>query len=75
MKCVFFPARCIPTARRKTAEIIFYRHSGVSQTAYSVVIARRNDEAIQLFSGVSELLHFVRNDESGLLRHPQSEIF
>jgi hypothetical protein len=46
------------------------RVSGVSQKAYPVVIARRNDEAIQLLSVTSGLLHFVRNDESGLLRHP-----
>jgi hypothetical protein len=43
---------------------------GVSQKACPVVIARRNDEAIRLFSDISGLLHFVRNDESGLLRHP-----
>jgi hypothetical protein len=34
------------------------------------VIARRNDEAIRLLSGISGLLHFVRNDEIGLLRQP-----
>jgi hypothetical protein len=45
--------------------------SGMSQKAYPVVIARRNDEAIRLFSGISGLLHSVRNDESGLLRHPR----
>jgi hypothetical protein len=35
------------------------------------VIGRRNDEAIQLFSDVSGLLHSVRNDEIGLSRQPQ----
>ncbi|MDR1379941.1 MAG: hypothetical protein LBJ47_00505 [Tannerella sp.] len=34
------------------------------------VIARRNDEAIQFLSGISGLLHFVRNDGTGLLRRP-----
>jgi hypothetical protein len=43
---------------------------GLSRKAYPVVIARRNDEAIQLFSDTSGLLHFVRNDEIGLLRRP-----
>jgi hypothetical protein len=50
--------------------------SGVARNArtrignHAVVIGRRNDEAIRLFSGIFGLLHFVRNDESGLLRHP-----
>jgi hypothetical protein len=44
-----------------------------SQKFCPIVIARRNDEAIRLFSGVSGLLHFVRNDEIGLLRQPQCE--
>jgi hypothetical protein len=44
---------------------------GVSQKAHPVVIARRNDEAIQLLPAFSGLLHFVRNDEIGLSRHPQ----
>jgi hypothetical protein len=44
---------------------------GVSQKPQFFVIARRNDEAIRLLSGISGLLHFVRNDEIGLSRHPQ----
>jgi hypothetical protein len=43
---------------------------GLSRKAHLVVIARRNDEAIRLFSVTFGLLHFVRNDESGLLRQP-----
>jgi hypothetical protein len=35
------------------------------------VIGRRNDEAIQLLSVISGLLHYVRNDEIGLSRHPR----
>jgi hypothetical protein len=42
----------------------------MSRKAYLIVIARRNDEAIRLLSGISGLLHSVRNDESGLLRQP-----
>jgi hypothetical protein len=34
-----------------------------SQKLCPIVIARRNDEAIRLFSGISGLLHSVRNDE------------
>jgi hypothetical protein len=50
--------------------------SGVARNArtrignHPVVIARRNDEAIRLLSDISGLLHFVRNDESGLSRQP-----
>jgi hypothetical protein len=47
---------------------------GLSQKLQPVVIGRRNDEAIQVFSDISGLLPAsfpaVRNDESGLLRQP-----
>jgi hypothetical protein len=69
--CIFHYTCCVPTARRKTVKIIFYRHSVPNGTHNpAVVIGRRNDEAIRLFSVISGLLHFVRNDESWLSRRP-----
>jgi hypothetical protein len=40
---------------------------GVSQKPQFFVIARRNDEAIRLLSGISGLLHFVTNDDRRII--------
>jgi hypothetical protein len=42
---------------------------GLSRKPHIVVTARRDGEAIRLLSGIYGLLHFVRNDGTGLLRH------
>jgi hypothetical protein len=44
--------------------------SGMVAHHAAVVIGRRNDEAIRILSGISGLLHFVRNNEIWLSRHP-----
>jgi hypothetical protein len=66
--------RQIPSPVRDGMSVEKYSVSdteGLSRKAYPVVIARRNDEAIQLLSAFSGLLHFVRNDESNLSRQPR----